>query len=141
MAKKTISQCDISRLSRITNRSLLAQVLCRLKDSETKAGDAFLLDYLSRDSGETWSSFLATGSEYFLDGQQGWRIAYGSVQKTFDGGQSWENGKTVIWENASFSFVDPWTGWAIVTIGDATALLMTQDGGKNWKEIKPIIGP
>lgn len=79
------------------------------------------------------------GSEFFLDAGQGWRLYWDMatdgrwLQKTVDGGQTWESTKAVSWLSARFEFVDAQTGWALVT-GQAgqTTLVQTTDGGQTW---------
>ena len=96
---------------------------------------------ISADAGASWHSWQASGNEFFLDAQNGWRLANKQVQQTFNSGQDWVSIKTVAWETAQFDFVDIDSGWAIVTNGSATALVQTTDGGKTWQEITPLVGP
>ncbi len=95
---------------------------------------------ISEDAGSSWHLSPASGNEFFLDAQNGWRLVNRQVQQTFNSGQGWINVKTVAWETAQFDFVDLSTGWAIVTNGNATALVQTTDGGKTWQEITPLVG-
>lgn len=97
--------------------------------------------FISADAGASWHSWQASGNEFFLDAQNGWRLANRQVQQTFNSGQDWVSIKTVAWETAQFDFVDTDSGWAIVTNGSATALVQTTDGGKTWQEITPLVGP
>lgn len=82
---------------------------------------------------------MTMGSEFFLDADHGWRFYWDLftdgrwLQKTVDGGKTWESTKAVAWMAARFEFVDMQTGWAIVT-GQAgqTTLIKTTDGGETW---------
>jgi len=97
---------------------------------------------ISADGGESWTSWLASGNEFFLDGKNGWRLLVpGQLQRTSDGGLNWITIKSVTWENAQFDFISEQEGWAIVSNGETTALLHTPDGGATWTEIKPLIAP
>jgi photosystem II stability/assembly factor-like uncharacterized protein len=69
----------------------------------------------------------------------GWRIsASGSayqLERTQDGGVTWQGvGERVDWQEG-FQFVDANTGWLVS--GDD--FQRTMDGGKTWEEIKPLV--
>ena len=99
--------------------------------------------YLTSDNGQSWHSWLATGNEFFLNAQTGWRLyspgkgQVSQLQQTTDSGQAWKTIKTVTWQTAQFDFVSEQVGWAIVTGADAASFLHTTDGGRNWSELKP----
>ena len=97
---------------------------------------------LSANGGETWNSWLASGNEFFLDGQYGWRLlSPGQLQQTKDSGSNWTTIKSVTWENAQFDFISDQEGWAIVSSGNVSALVYTTNGGHTWSEIMPVIEP
>jgi photosystem II stability/assembly factor-like uncharacterized protein len=91
------------------------------------------------DISVAWRTWPKPGSEYFLNLDQGWRVAEGQLQHTLDGGQTWVALKTIAWESAQFSFVDEHNGWAIVTSGEDSALVHTTDGGITWEVIEPVV--
>lgn len=97
---------------------------------------------LSADDGRTWTSWKSAGNESFLDAQHGWRLlSTGELQQTSDAGVSWATIKNVTWNEADFDFVDEQEGWAIVSIRGTGALLHTNNGGKTWQDLHPLIGP
>jgi photosystem II stability/assembly factor-like uncharacterized protein len=110
--------------------------------------------YTTADAGATWASAALPGSynnsfyivgAQFLDGQRGWILSDGDagggqLQATADGGQTWSLVKKLGWIG-QLQFIDANTGWAIAQATDATALVMTTDGGGKWKELKPVIAP
>jgi len=104
--------------------------------------------YHSRDGGQTWQSWPASGNEVFINALTGWRLLISKagkpneLQTTPDGGQSWETIQEVTWPQAQLDFIYGKTGWAIVTGQDgAFALVQTQDGGVKWSMINPVIAP
>jgi hypothetical protein len=94
------------------------------------------------DGGQSWRSWKSTGNESFFNADIGWRLyspdpaQLSQLQTTTDGGLDWVNIKEVAWQSARFEFVSEQVGWAIVSIGEVTALLHTNDGGKTWVELK-----
>ena len=91
--------------------------------------------------------WMTMGSEYFLDTDQGWRFYWDMstngrwLQKTMDGGKTWESIKSVAWTTARFEFVDAQTGWAIVTGGAGQPVLVrTTDGGATWGLLAAGVG-
>jgi hypothetical protein len=97
---------------------------------------------ITSDRGQTWLSWKATGNEFFLDAKLGWRLfSPGELQQTTDGGLNWDTIKIVTWDDAQFDFVNEQEGWAIVSSGRAMAFLRTDNGGRTWAELNPIVGP
>jgi photosystem II stability/assembly factor-like uncharacterized protein len=101
--------------------------------------------YLSADRGQTWQiiplpeTVLKTGQILFLDATTGWRISASGrsyqLERTQDGGVTWQAmGEHVDWQEG-FQFVDVNTGWLVS--GDD--FQRTTDGGKTWEEIKPLV--
>jgi len=103
-------------------------------------GQTFNYVYRTTDRGNTWQSTLlptSTESLIFINPQIGLALGRDLYQST-DGGLSWVKIKTVNWDG-QFSFVEEYTGWAVAHNGSAIALVVTQDGGKTWQQINPII--
>jgi photosystem II stability/assembly factor-like uncharacterized protein len=103
-------------------------------------GQTYTFVYRSMDRGNSWISVALPSpaeSLIFIDAQTGWAFGRDLYQST-DGGLSWVRIKTVNWDG-QFSFVDAQTGWAVATNGEAIALVFTQDGGKTWQQLDPVI--
>jgi photosystem II stability/assembly factor-like uncharacterized protein len=97
---------------------------------------------LSTDPGNIWNTWTSSGNEYFIDATHGLRLLIPrKLQQTTDSGINWTTIKSVAWQSAQFNFINEQEGWAIVTIGDAHALVHTTDGGNTWLEIHPVIAP
>jgi len=55
-------------------------------------------------------------------------------------GIAWEPVKTVNWDG-DFFFLDANHGWAVARNGDEIALVYTEDGGRSWSILKPVVAP
>jgi WD40 repeat protein len=73
----------------------------------------------------------------FVDSDTGYLLGR-RILKTADGGHSWAYVKTVAWDG-QFSFANSSDGWAVARSGEAIALVRTSDGGRTWKELKPVV--
>ncbi|MDQ6694724.1 MAG: YCF48-related protein [Chloroflexota bacterium] len=106
-------------------------------------------------TGHNLSLTAYAGELFFLDKVHGWFATqdrgYGSLQATSDGGRTWRDVRVgrssgVEW---SLSFTGPDHGYVIyktsVGMNDSThytsALLETQDGGANWRQLYPALSP
>jgi photosystem II stability/assembly factor-like uncharacterized protein len=80
-----------------------------------------------------------------MDATHGWMLVIPGpglnprLERTQDGGATWETVRRVTWEDARFSFISDQIGWAVASIGDESALVRTVDGGQGWVEIKPAL--
>jgi photosystem II stability/assembly factor-like uncharacterized protein len=112
--------------------------------------------YVFVQNGEstTWPNVTSAD---FITGQTGWRQLdrqNGSyrIQKTTDGGETWQDISTVYWL-AELDFVNDQEGWAIARqppeqyyqsrpdpLRDAL-LMHTIDGGRTWEIVLPVVGP
>lgn len=138
-----------------------------LDSTDPGTSHAFFL-YTTMDSGQTWTSRLLPDPEpsaptfdsftrsagiYFLNPKLGWtvfdddfRLQDGSAVsgthlfQTLDGGESWDQVKLMAWKG-QFSFVSESLGWAVARADGAVALVKTDDGGRNWRELHPVIRP
>lgn len=71
-----------------------------------------------------------------MDQYNGWGIeSRGHAIHTEDGGRTWVIYHYVTWDTAEFDFINKDIGWAIVTIGDQTALVYTEETGDSWQEL------
>ena len=89
------------------------------------------------------SDWEMNGYTHFMNERLGWMLVIpggeisNTLQRTDDGGYSWEIIRRVSWEEARFSFINERIGWAVVSVGEESALVRTLDGGQGWTEIKP----
>lgn len=110
---------------------------CTAYENQQVERDLF---YSSLDSGQSWVGWDYPGGELlFLDGSHGFALSR-ELYWTGNGGFTWEFQKTVNWDG-QFSFVDADTGWAVARNEGELALVMTNDRGKTWDIIEPVIGP
>ena len=97
--------------------------------------------YLSADRGQTWrviplpETVPQLSEIFFLDSRAGWRLsASGSayqLERTTDGGATWQAmSERVDWQEG-FQFVDANTGWVV----SSDDLQRTTDGGKTWVKL------
>ena len=98
--------------------------------------------YSSDDWGKHWDIIKLAGSAdnlYFVSPEIGFAMGKDHF-KTINGGASWEKIKTVNWDG-QFSFINETEGWVVAQNNDQIALLHTDDGGRTYQEIKPIVSP
>lgn len=132
-------------MKQISPQAFTMRWTCSSKSGASPRAE-FSYEYLTPDGGQTWSSWLATGNESFVNASVGWRLyspgkgQMSQLQQTSDGGQTWAAIKTVSWQTSEFDFINEQVGWVIVNSGDASALVHTTNGGQTWEEIKPVIG-
>jgi hypothetical protein len=137
--------CGATSVSTIPPNVVDLTISCNMYALESRPN--YLFHYHSHDSGQSWQSFQVAGDVQFIDASTGWRLeALGKdivnqVQQTHDGGQTWLTLKNVIWDRVQFSFISDQEGWALVGIGESSALVQTRDGGRTWIEIKPVVAP
>ena len=134
--------CGATGMQRISSEAFALQWTCSSEMGTPYFAD-FSYQYLTSDRGQSWHSWLASGNEFFLNAQAGWRLypavegSLGELQQTADGGRTWQALKDVAWQAAQLDFVSEQIGWAIVTSGDATSFLHTVDGGRSWSALRP----
>jgi photosystem II stability/assembly factor-like uncharacterized protein len=106
--------------------------------------------YRTSDGGIAWAdtplrstSALPTDtvsmSLYFLDRRVGWLLSR-DIYQTTDGGALWTKLKAVTWDG-QFTFVSEELGWAVARMDDALALVHTEDAGRTWLTLYPVVGP
>ena len=105
--------------------------------------------YLSTNKGLTWHVIPFLGNLFFLDDTLGWGYfeLNGNlvIEKTSDGGATWQTISDTLPGNGILQFEDTSIGWAIIRqpsqyTDDLITLFHTTDGGQTWTEIKPVIG-
>ena len=89
--------------------------------------------YKTLDGGRTWLDQSLAGDikvyqVQFLDEQNGYINTEAVIQRTADGGESWEIVNTTFLEFSNFAFNDVDRGWLM----DAQAVYQTADGGRTW---------
>jgi photosystem II stability/assembly factor-like uncharacterized protein len=87
------------------------------------------------DGGENWKVYQPSPdtflSVFFINSHIGWRVGtQGSIQKTIDGGDTWQNQSKIISreELIHVDFVDELEGWVISN----NSVFHTQNGGYSW---------
>lgn len=96
--------------------------------------------YLTEDGGQTWQYFTAPAGElHLLSPGLGWMLGK-EIYYTENGGQSWVKINQVTWEG-QFDFLDAEYGWAVARREDDLALVETQNGGRTWTIIVPVLVP
>jgi len=89
----------------------------------------------SLDAGETWYQLSSPTSQnlrgvYFQNGVSGWITGYaGTIYYTSNGGTSWTNQSTGVYDLYKIIFVDDTTGWVV---GQNGTILHTTDRGDTW---------
>lgn len=141
----------------------------RLKQVEVPPGNIFHglpqahYIFYTHDGGVNWTPRLAPaliGSVYFLNAQTGWFLGKNdsdphsstTLYFTQDGGETWasilQDAPLPLW--TQMEFLDTNLGFGIqpgyIDELDARAdgtysLFMTEDGGKSWTSIKPVLAP
>jgi photosystem II stability/assembly factor-like uncharacterized protein len=155
--------CGAKNVSVIPPQVVDLTISCKvyLEDAGPDKRPHYNFHYHSLDGGQTWRSWQFIGNKYyfldgnwhntwqsignmsFVDAAQGWRLFSpdparpNQLQKTTDGGLNWVDVKEVAWQSAQFDFITGQVGWAIVSNGNATALVGTRDGGKTWVDLSP----
>lgn len=89
------------------------------------------------DGGENWISVTVENmtqlhSSFFVDDQTGYVSGVlGTINKTMDGGETWELQLSIGTIFESIFFIDKDTGYAV---GNNGTIVHTKDGGINWEE-------
>jgi hypothetical protein len=94
-------------------------------------------NWLTTDNkGKTWhrARFNLASDRYFADGENGLRFVGKRLEKTVDGGRSWQILQSPKTPDAAYSntFLDDKTGFAC---GKAGLFATTKDGGRTWRTI------
>ena len=156
--------CGVENVSTVPSQVVDLTISCEviMDDNGTYNRPHYNFHYRSLDGGQTWHSWQFIGNKYysldcqtwhntwqsignmsFVNATLGWRLFSpdparpNQLQKTTDGGLNWVNVKDVTWQSAQFDFITGQVGWAIVSNGNATALVGTKDGGKTWVDLRP----
>jgi len=100
--------------------------------------------YNSDDAGKSWNILplpeKVNASGYtliFFDGENCLLLGREMYQSD-DGGETWELIKTVNWDG-QFSFIDDQNGWAVARNEGELALVQTEDGGRIWSKLSPVV--
>ncbi len=103
-------------------------------------GQAQAFLYRTADSGGTWEADAYPGGS--LLAVAGRLISLGrEIYLSQDDGAAWLLVKEVNWDG-QFSFVDAQRGWAVAREGEESALVFTEDGGRTWRLLEPVVaGP
>ncbi|MBS1250600.1 MAG: Ycf48-like protein [Chloroflexi bacterium] len=113
-------------------------VNCRTFEEEEERSLTYI--YVTGDRGQNWqyAKLPSPVDELdFIDYQTGWATGR-DIYTTTDGGLSWVKIKTVNWDG-QFSFVDSQTGWAVASNEEDAVLVKTENGGRTWALLEPVI--
>jgi photosystem II stability/assembly factor-like uncharacterized protein len=127
--------CESHSPTLFSNRSAKVALECW---TDFDASDEVSFIFSTLDGGTTWNALSYPGGQLlFLTPEMGW--AFGNeIYQTLDGGQIWTKMSTVPWDG-KFSFVNQQLGWATAQMGEVFSLFQTEDGGKTWEPIEPIV--
>ena len=119
-------------------------------DCTTPTGTTESYYYTSADQGQTWriiplpGNVSTTGTSFFIDMTTGWWLSTSKngyqLERTTDGGVTWQSMFDHLPWKEGFQFVDANTGWEVVN-DSRMQLLRTRDGGKTWQELTPRLLP
>jgi photosystem II stability/assembly factor-like uncharacterized protein len=94
--------------------------------------------FTTLDGGTTWVPEPYPGGQIlFLNEDIGWALS-NNLYQTLDGGQTWMKLSRVNWEG-QFSFINQQLGWAVARDREEFALVYTEDSGKKWDIIEPLV--
>jgi photosystem II stability/assembly factor-like uncharacterized protein len=107
--------------------------------------------YNTRDWGRTWTAYDLPepyGNYVFTNGQNGWWLGSAnpdgsqgiSLFSTTDSGLTWLSVLNPGWIGP-IDFIDAQTGWVVAKANGRTAFVTSTNGGKSWKEIRPVVAP
>ena len=138
--------CNDNTVPETEPGSMAVEVIC------TKAKDAKYLYhhiyYLSKNTGDTWQSWALPGkflSIDFANMHQGWMVVgtddplTNKLISTRDGGGTWKTLTKVTWQQAQLNFVTDKIGWALTWNGFTAQLFRTEDTGKTWITVRPLL--
>jgi photosystem II stability/assembly factor-like uncharacterized protein len=138
------SGCGIPDLVYSSAQALLLSVRC----SAGTASKAWL--YTGKDFGllEARPLPVPYGTLFFRTPEEGWLlgarqnnpVAPGEIYHTTDGGKTWTLVIKTAWQGTA-DFVSGNTGWVVAQSADRLALVLTEDGGKTWQALQPVIAP
>jgi photosystem II stability/assembly factor-like uncharacterized protein len=137
-----LSRCQTLSPTFTSPQTAILIVNCRLYGEDYNPDMEWSLTYIfsTTDRGQTWRQTKLNAPVrqlIFINTQVGWALGRELFQ-TIDGGLNWVGVKQVNWEG-QFNFVDTTHGWAIARNNDEIALVTTQDGGRTWQILTPIV--
>ena len=104
-------------------------------------GNGFILH--TTNGGENWDAQTPAFDDhildiFFLNSQEGWLTTIGGrIQKTVDGGESWQLASQVTQEARKILMINSQEGWLLAKNGNAPQdgrgfIYKTENGGNNW---------
>ncbi len=101
-------------------------VSCLYSENEALRSSEFI--YTTRNGGRSWAiGPFPGGTLVMMDSQMGWALGR-DIYSTAD------------WDG-QFSFVSAEIGLAVAHSDGERALVRTEDGARNWQELRPVIAP
>jgi hypothetical protein len=108
------------------------------------SNDTLRFIYRSDDAGDSWTIYPvpempnSTASTLIFTDEENSLLLGRDLLQSSDGGETWDLVKTVYWDG-QFSFVDERNGWAIARNQEEIALVQTEDGGRTWSRLDPVV--
>lgn len=116
--------------------NIILEVQCNNFESSTT--ETYV--YRTTGGGKNWSINSFPGdSLLFINSEVGWALGR-DIYQTMDGGQTWNKVASVNWDG-QFDFTSEQLGWAVARADGQIALVKTEDGGRRWMELKPVVSP
>jgi photosystem II stability/assembly factor-like uncharacterized protein len=101
--------------------------------------------FYSGDGGQSWQDWIDTYSIDAVSPELIWRLNNylsqpNALWRSDGSGNAWNYVHDVNWLG-DLNFVDQQHGWVVAISGNEKALVYTEDSGKDWKILHPVIGP
>jgi len=118
-------------------RSAILALECQLPE---KPDAPLSILYFTDDERQSWRvNPYPGGTLLMLNPRVGWALSR-EIHRTLDGGLTWEHLKTVNWDG-QFDFVSRSIGFAVARSEGRLALVRTDDGGRTWRLLEPVVVP
>ncbi len=115
-------------------RSLLSRVIVCWATALLLAPGCWGAGWTAQDSGANWD----LKDVHFTDVNNGWAVGRGGMLRTKDGGATWTKEEVEVGRRglAAVYFANPQCGWAVGGGQRGGLVLVTGDGGANWRPVQ-----